>query len=346
MLETSQLFHPYHSFLDFTLAEASSSKEHLSRVHQCHDLARIEHLDLGIIQLIPEDNSGSGGLILSAGIHGNETAPIELLNQLVSDCIAEKIKIKRPTLVIFGHPLAMKAAQRFVRFNMNRLFMGEHKNPSYHDSEDATRAKSLEQYALDFHSRFPVSEHLDLHTAIRESHISRFSLKPKKETQMQSALTERELSLLSLLGVQANVYQHKPGTTFSSFSARTFDCSAFTVELGKVQPFGQNDLDKYNDTYQCLCGLVSDVSISDASKNLQEYMVCHELLVDGADYALNIEDNAANFTQFKKGQLVASSSHSQYCAQHETEYLIFPNAAVPLGQRAGLLLERIDRRKT
>lgn len=60
-------------------------------------------LDEGILLLTPH-GSYAQSVVLSAGIHGNETAPIEVLNQLVSDLLAEKLSLAVRLLVILGNP--------------------------------------------------------------------------------------------------------------------------------------------------------------------------------------------------------------------------------------------------
>lgn len=46
--------------------------------------------------------------MLSAGIHGNETAPIELLNQLVNDLLSGSRTLAVRLLVVLGNPAAMR----------------------------------------------------------------------------------------------------------------------------------------------------------------------------------------------------------------------------------------------
>lgn len=85
----------------------------------------------------------SQSVVLSAGIHGNETAPIEILNQLVSDLLASQLPLAVRLLVILGNPPAIRAGERYLTADINRMFGGRYKNHSLTD--EARRAEILEQ---------------------------------------------------------------------------------------------------------------------------------------------------------------------------------------------------------
>ncbi len=49
-------------------------------------------------------------VVLSAGVHGNETAPIELLSQLCTDLFAGRLNLAVRLLLVLGNPYAMRKA--------------------------------------------------------------------------------------------------------------------------------------------------------------------------------------------------------------------------------------------
>lgn len=59
-------------------------------------------------------------------IHGNETAPIEICNQLLSRLLAGELSARHRVLFPFGNPAAMNLGLREVEENTNRLFSGAH----------------------------------------------------------------------------------------------------------------------------------------------------------------------------------------------------------------------------
>ncbi len=75
-------------FLSHTLENATNNIK--QRSVQLADGTSIILHALGILELVPANNNATAQppkLILSAGIHGNETAPIEFCNTLVNEVI-------------------------------------------------------------------------------------------------------------------------------------------------------------------------------------------------------------------------------------------------------------------
>jgi succinylglutamate desuccinylase len=201
-------------------------------------------------------------IVLSCGIHGNETAPIEICDALVKAILTNELVLKQRVLFLFGNLPAMHIAQRFVEENMNRLFSGEHKNlaAGQHLNDERRRANQLEEAVKDFYlsvdsksSRARI--HYDLHTAIRPSKNDKFAVYP---FQNGRAWDKYQLQVLLACGLNTILLSGSPTTTFSYYSANEFAAQAFTVELGKVKPFGQNNMADFDDFVctltQLLCG--------------------------------------------------------------------------------------------
>jgi succinylglutamate desuccinylase len=71
------------------------------------DGTRVSVWDTGVICLEPASEAGQPGhkdIVLSCGIHGNETAPIEICNQLLTRLLAEELKVRHRVLFLFGNP--------------------------------------------------------------------------------------------------------------------------------------------------------------------------------------------------------------------------------------------------
>jgi succinylglutamate desuccinylase len=123
------------------------------------------------------------------------------------------------------------------------------------------------------------------------------------------------------------------------------NANAFTVELGKVMPFGQNNMHNFSDLVTTLTQLICGVEL--ALKHYTDsdfliYEVNQVINKQQADFVLNFAPEAPNFSDFPKDHLLASETGCEYRAQFEGEAIVFPNADVEIGQRALLTVIPTD----
>ncbi|NVJ67200.1 MAG: succinylglutamate desuccinylase [Gammaproteobacteria bacterium] len=311
--------------------------------------------DAGVLEIKPKQPSNVN-IVLSAGVHGNETAPIEILSDIVSRILRQEITLKVNLLVIIGNPHAMLAQERFTGFNLNRLFDGAWKD--YLDDPEAgpeaKRAKALEQHVTQFFTQTNQEEseqdglgqvriHYDLHTAIKPSLHQKFVIYPYQQGRNHS---KAQIRFLIDAGIETILLYHKPGTTFSYFSTNQFKAHGFTLELGKVKPFGQNNREDFLQFEQALTQQltgeyefesfpeIADANLYRVKKELIRHSEMDELAFDSA--------NTANFTQFNKGELLLDAGKNSYLTEQDGEAIVFPNNKVPVGQRMGLVIEKLS----
>lgn len=309
--------------------------------------------DVGVIEIVPHQSSNVK-LVLSVGVHGNETAPIEIVTDIVSKILRQKIKLAVNLLVIVGNPKAMLCEERFITTNLNRLFKGGWQN--YIDDPESEyevkRAQLLEREVTRFYQEQDQQDdeknqqglgqfkiHYDLHTAIKPSLHQKFVIYPYLHERNHS---KAQIRFLIDAGVETILLSHKPSTTFSYFSSSEFKAHAFTVELGKVKPFGQNNradfLQFENALMQQISGEyqfeafppIDDANLYQVKTELIKHSEMDELAFDSA--------NTANFTQFDKGNLLLDAGKNSYLAEEDGEAIVFPNNNVPVGQRMGLVV--------
>lgn len=305
---------------------------------------RVEILDAGLIRFFP-NTQPSKAVILSCAVHGNETAPIELCDELVIQVLTEKMTLAQPLFVIFANLPAIAIEKRFVEENMNRLFSGAHSQTGSEQNTERKRAKHLEQAVGQFFERYDANverHHYDLHTAIRDSKHEKFAVYPYTYHQARS---ESSCHFLSACGIDTILLSDKPTTTFSYFSANEYGAIAFTLELGKVKPFGENDMSRFSAVKQQLNALVSqtdyqapEVDIS----SLNIYRVNQTILRHSESFRLHFDDDIPNFTPFAVGQTMATDNEATYKAEFEGEAIVFPNAKVAMGQRALLTIVQCE----
>lgn len=292
----------------------------------------------GIICFEPK-HSGHKDIVLSSGVHGNETAPIEICDAYVQHILTGKIKLAHRVLFLFGNLPAMDIAQRFVEENMNRLFSGAHTDGNSPPSAERARAKLLEDAVADFYAKDERADdreryHYDLHTAIRSSKNDKFAVYPFRHGK---AWDRQQLQILLACGINTILLSGSATTTFSYYSSNEFGAHAFTVELGKVKPFGQNDMNQFSQVKLTLERLICGEDLQLKRFNQDDfyiYQVNQVINKQYADFKLNFADDAPNFSDFPRGEVLATESGKSYVAEYEGEAIVFPNAGVEIGQRA------------
>jgi len=301
---------------------------------------KLSLLDTGILLAEPEQLAKpSKSIVISSGIHGNETAPIEIVQQLVSDIIADKLTVEHRTLFIMGNPVAMNIAKRFQTENLNRLFCGKYKNitPCY----EKFRAERIETYVSDFFTagaEGATNFHYDLHTAIRNSKYEKFAIYP---FQHGKSWNKEQLSFLADSGVNTILFGHGPTGTFSYYSSANFAAHAFTIELGKVRPFGENNMANFQAMANNLAKLISnsDIALKDFdNKDFNLFEALGDITKVSDEFKLFVADDASNFTDFPVDTVLSTDAGQEYRTTKEGESIVFPNANVGNGQRAALMV--------
>lgn len=292
----------------------------------------------GLLQLSPSQPDASlPHLLLSAGIHGNETAPIEVLTGIVNDLLAGSLPLQAHLLIVLGNLPAMRQGKRFIDYDMNRLFNGQH--CSQPAAAEATRAAELEQLAVAFfHQATAAKRHYDLHTAIRGSVFERFAIYPYLHERPHN---REQLMWLAQADIGTVLLHSKPAATFSYFTSQHCQADAFTLELGKARPFGQNDLSRFSGIDQALRQLVSGQQPAtpayDASK-VQLFRASYDLIKHSGDFVLHLADDVENFTALPDGMLIAEDGAIRHLAKGGHERILFPNPRVSIGLRAGIVI--------
>ncbi|MBS8230438.1 succinylglutamate desuccinylase [Marinobacter salarius] len=334
------IFGPGLDWLSHTLTRTEHATS--EKIVVLDDGTGLQLQDSGLLYLEPpagRPNPNHESLIVSAGVHGNETAPIEVLNHLLNELIDGQWQLACPALLILGNPKAMDAGQRFIDVNLNRLFGGAHRKPEYRNFPEAERARLLEDACRAFATKHSANVcHYDLHTAIRPSLREKFALYPFVEGR---DIPNGQIDFLLEAEVETLLLQHREGTTFASFSSSELGAESFTVELGKVRPFGQNDLSRFTGIANALRRRLKGEEPPKRDKGaapITVFEVVHEILNTGDSFQFHVPDDVANFTMYDPGTVIWEDSNTRYTVGDTPEGIVFPNRDVPVGQRVGLMI--------
>ena len=196
---------------------------------------------------------------------------------------------KKNLLFILGNPESMLISERFVSINMNRLFNGAFKNYTLDESTkyEIERAEYLELEVTKFFAeKHDASRvHLDLHTAIKPSFHRTFAIRPYNKQQ----ISRESKRFLAAMGIEAVLQHNKPSTTFSAFSVEQFNAEAYTLELGKVKAFGENNFDDFRMAIDCLNAFVQNKDYMGASATkVIEYKVVAEIIKKSEDFKFHV----------------------------------------------------------
>jgi succinylglutamate desuccinylase len=323
-------------FLGYTLAgsrPASADEAHGVGANG----VRWQWLDEGVLQIEPAQvNATTRSVLLSAGVHGDETAPIELLSQLVADLAAGRAPLACRLLIVLGNVQAMREARRYLDDDLNRLFGGRHARLT--NSAEKPRAAALEAAAQRFFagaSDAPQARwHLDMHTAIRASAFEQFALLPHTGEPPTRAM----FAWLADARIACVLIHTEKGATYSSFTAEACGATACTLELGKVRPFGHNDLDRFAPADAAARRLVAGVAPDAHAPMPRVFTVIGQITKQSDAFELHVAADVPNFTPFARGTLLAQDGDYRYVVDREEERIVFPNPTVKPGLRAGLLV--------
>ncbi|WP_041416402.1 succinylglutamate desuccinylase [Shewanella halifaxensis] len=330
-------------FLALTLAHPQYLPETFE--FELDNLIRVEVWDTGVIMFEPLNAKHTKDIVLSCAVHGNETAPIELCNDLMTQLLSENIALKQRVLFLIGNPPAIHNGTRFIDENLNRLFNGAYSRGEGLCNPERVRAQKLEQYIDKFFASQSGERHrmhYDLHTAIRASKHEKFAIYPYRANRKYS---KQQIMFLESCGVNTILFHHEPTTTFSYFSSENYHADAFTIELGKVFPMGQNDMTRFIAMKEMLTLLMKgkDLQLPDFDmKRLNLYQVCRSINKHFDDFEFSFANDVENFTAFPKGFTLAKEGGKEVKIEHEFESIVFPNAKVPVGQRTVLCLKSAD----
>lgn len=290
----------------------------------------------GVLQLCgpPSDTLPRRRLLISVAVHGDETAPLELLALLMAELSQTPDALACDLLLVIGNLAAVAAAKRFIDVDLNRLFTPG--RSQYGQTQEAQRADQLMALSTRFFDGHENCWHLDLHTAIRGSVYSSFAIVP-------GAPPASFVQWLGSAGIEAVVFNPDATVTFSAFTAVHLGVLSCTAELGRIGTLGHNDLTKFAATQKSLDQLLRGMDAQPAQRrDPLRFRVVQELIKHSAAFTLSFDGATQNFTALEPHTVIARDGDLTYVVGEQEEYVLFPNPAVSVGLRAGLMVVKMN----
>ncbi|GEA50944.1 succinylglutamate desuccinylase [Vibrio inusitatus NBRC 102082] len=318
------------SFLQETLQASASSPRSVTLSNG----VQMSLLQKGVLKISPPcEAKQTRHIVISSAVHGNETAPIEMVDDLASQIASESIIPGHHLLLIIAHPNAILAEERFVETNLNRLFG----DADYPQSQELTLAVSLKEQVTSFWQGVPIASrwHLDMHCSIRASKHYTFAISP------QSTYPTRQKEFIDFMrkaGIEAVLLSEEPSSTFSWFSSSKFGAQAATLELGQVAKFGHNDMHKLAKFNRAFLELVESAEFS-TDGDMITYQVDSSIYRQNMDFEFYFDKALPNFSRFTKGEELGKDGEKVLTMPVEQGGIVFPNPDVELNQRAALIVK-------
>lgn len=289
----------------------------------------------GILRLrMHEEQPGRTRLLLSAGIHGDETAPLEMLADLLWKLAESPCDLMVNLMVVVGNIDAIRQGKRFIDADLNRMFRAE--RGDLQTATESQRADEIMRATADFFRGEDGEKwHLDLHTAIRPSLYPTFAVVPDTGHRRQQLL-----GWLAHAGIGAAILSPPSAGTFSAYTATHFGATSATVELGQVGELGRNDLGQFASSHAALDRFLRNGAPQVGSAMPHVFRVVQELVKRSDAFRIAFDTDTKNFTPMPPGALIAEDGDTVYRVGPETEYVVFPNPDVRVGLRAGLMVVR------
>ena len=277
-------------------------------------------------------------MLISVGVHGDETGPIEMVAYLLDALSRQPQALAVNLMLCVGNIGAIRAGKRFIDADLNRMFRAE--RGTLAGTAEAARADVMIAATTAFFSDAgPVRWHLDLHTAIRPSVYPTFAIVP----EIIAEHTRRRLiEWLGLAGIGAVIMNPASVGTYSYYSAEHHGAAGTTVELGRIGTLGQNDLAQFADASLALDDLLRGAPRREAKQAPHVFNTARQIIKLSDKFQMAFGKDTHNFTALKQGEEIARDGDTVYTVQHPEELVVFPNPDVRVGLRAGLMVVRVD----
>jgi succinylglutamate desuccinylase len=277
-------------------------------------------------------------VLVSVGVHGDETGPIELLAYLLDALAQEPRALAVDLMLCVGNIGAIRQAKRFIDADLNRMFRAE--RGALAGTAEAARADVMIAATSEFFAAAGKERwHLDLHTAIRPSVYPTFAIVPDL---IEDGAKRRLIGWLGEAAIGAIIMNPSSAGTYSYYSAEHHAAAGTTIELGRIGTLGRNDLSQFEPARIALDRLLRGKAPAAAGQAPHVFKVAQNIIKLSDNFRMAFGKETQNFTALRKGEEIARDGDTVYTVQHDEELVVFPNPDVRVGLRAGMMVTRVD----
>jgi len=286
--------------------------------------------------------AGRPAVLISVGVHGDETGPIEmvayLLDALSRDVAANASALAVDLMLCVGNIGAIRVGRRFIDADLNRMFRAQ--RGTLEGTAEAARADVMvAATSAFFKDAGPVRWHLDLHTAIRPSLYPTFAIVPEI---IEDGARGKLIDWLGQAAIGAVIMNPASVGTYSYYSAEHHAAAGTTIELGRIGTLGENNLEQFTEASQALDDLLRGAAPKEARQAPHVYATARQIIKLSDQFQMAFGKDTWNFTPLKQGEEIARDGDTVYTVQHPEEMVVFPNPDVRIGLRAGLMVVRLS----
>ncbi|NGZ88200.1 succinylglutamate desuccinylase [Duganella aceris] len=290
------------------------------------------------IKAVGQQDAARASVLISVGVHGDETGPIEMVAYLLDALSHQASALAVNLMLCVGNIGAIRNGKRFIDADLNRMFRVE--RGTLAGTAEAARADAMiAATSAFFADAGPVRWHLDLHTAIRPSVYPTFAIVPEI---IADAPRRTLIEWLGLAGIGAVIMNPASVGTYSYYSAEHHGAAGTTVELGRIGTLGQNDLAQFTGASLALDDLLRGAARREAKQMPHVFNTARQIIKLSDQFQMAFGKDTHNFTALKQGEEIARDGDTVYTVQHPEELVVFPNPDVRVGLRAGLMVVRVS----
>ncbi|MES2259813.1 MAG: succinylglutamate desuccinylase [Pseudomonadota bacterium] len=286
----------------------------------------------------PAASAARASVLISVGVHGDETGPIEMVAYLLDALSRDTAALAVDLMLCVGNIGAIRAGKRFIDADLNRMFRAE--RGTLAGTAEAARADvMIAATTAFFDGAGPRRWHLDLHTAIRPSLYPAFAIVPEI---IEDGAKQGLIAWLGQAGIGAIIMNPQSAGTYSYYSCEHHGAAGSTVELGRVGTLGHNDLQQFADASQALDDLLRSAAPKPAKTAPHIFNTAQQIVKLSDDFKMAFGKETQNFTALPQGAEIARDGDTIYTVKHAEEFVVFPNPDVRIGLRAGLMVVRVS----